>query len=592
MSGVGSDIGKKIGLKGATAKIAGDALLGGAAGEATGVGFKAGAVGQGMQSLMQNPAQQMEKKLTDIGKGIFKPGEGEFDVTPGMEGLGGSKVEDPFGYTGYGEGAIPGPEVVPGEALQSMAGLPTTAQAGPGTSVFGTALPAMTEDPSMWDKASGWMKEHPWLTAGGIAAGAGALGAFDSPDQDVGENPFTLPPEFTESLPNLSFDRTMLPVSDYSTYGQVGAPQAGEAQFFGDNTISAVSPIGGGPGGTGVSVPEGGWRGAPGAGDQPISAGSGIGAGFRRATLQSQGWTYDQGSNMLYPPGYFGGGSGGAGGTRSYAALGGLIQKYQTGGHVRGPGTGRSDDIPAVLSDGEYVIDSESVALLGDGSTDAGAQRLDEMRENLRKHKSKKLAKGGFSDTAKKPELYMEEGGYVPPKENPYKKGTARHSMWERKYGKKKKEAPKEDATIAEAKRYLGRTKRELEKLGEGMKEGGEVKSKGAIKDLKAFSTKLEKAITSGNVKRMKEITAHLDSLTPKGFAFGGKVMAERQINIGKGQARMSRYKSPFHSDKDRLKIGKESARNLVAGTMALNKELLARENHTKFKKRFMTAKR
>ena len=78
------------------------------------------------------------------------------------------------------------------------------------------------------------------------------------------------------------------------------------------------------------------------------------------------------------------------------------------GGHkVRGPGTGRSDDIPAMLSDGEYVIDAETVALLGDGSGDAGARRLDEMRRELRKHKATNLKKGEFTHKAKKPMDYM-----------------------------------------------------------------------------------------------------------------------------------------------------------------------------------------
>jgi hypothetical protein len=77
---------------------------------------------------------------------------------------------------------------------------------------------------------------------------------------------------------------------------------------------------------------------------------------------------------------------------------------------VRGPGTGRSDEIPALLSDGEYVIDAETVALLGDGSTEAGAERLDQFRVNLRKHKGQQLAKGGFSPDAKAPEHYLKGG--------------------------------------------------------------------------------------------------------------------------------------------------------------------------------------
>lgn len=77
---------------------------------------------------------------------------------------------------------------------------------------------------------------------------------------------------------------------------------------------------------------------------------------------------------------------------------------------VEGPGTGRSDDIPAVLSDGEYVIDAETVALLGDGSSKAGAKKLDEMRVKIRKHKGRNLAKGKFSVNAKRPEKYLSGG--------------------------------------------------------------------------------------------------------------------------------------------------------------------------------------
>jgi hypothetical protein len=77
---------------------------------------------------------------------------------------------------------------------------------------------------------------------------------------------------------------------------------------------------------------------------------------------------------------------------------------------VRGPGTGRSDSIPANLSDGEYVMDAETVALLGDGSTKAGAQKLDRFRVNVRKHKGRDLAKGRFSVKAKAPEAYLAGG--------------------------------------------------------------------------------------------------------------------------------------------------------------------------------------
>lgn len=74
---------------------------------------------------------------------------------------------------------------------------------------------------------------------------------------------------------------------------------------------------------------------------------------------------------------------------------------------AKGAGSGRDDTIDARLSDGEYVMDAETVALLGDGSTKQGAQRLDAMREQLRRQKGKALAKGKFSPNAKSPLAYL-----------------------------------------------------------------------------------------------------------------------------------------------------------------------------------------
>lgn len=82
----------------------------------------------------------------------------------------------------------------------------------------------------------------------------------------------------------------------------------------------------------------------------------------------------------------------------------------QASRYVAGPGTGRSDSIDAKLSDGEYVIDAETVALLGDGSSKAGAKRLDQFRANIRKQKGRALAKGKFSPDAKHPEHYLMGG--------------------------------------------------------------------------------------------------------------------------------------------------------------------------------------
>ena len=60
---------------------------------------------------------------------------------------------------------------------------------------------------------------------------------------------------------------------------------------------------------------------------------------------------------------------------------------FRQGAAVHGAGDGQSDDIPAMLADGEYVLDAELVAQIGNGSTKAGAQALDRFRENIRAHK-------------------------------------------------------------------------------------------------------------------------------------------------------------------------------------------------------------
>ena len=84
---------------------------------------------------------------------------------------------------------------------------------------------------------------------------------------------------------------------------------------------------------------------------------------------------------------------------------------YAEGGFaVKGAGDGREDKIPALLSDGEYVIDAETVALLGNGSNKAGADMLDQFRVNVRKHKGRDLARGEFSKNAKRPERYLAGG--------------------------------------------------------------------------------------------------------------------------------------------------------------------------------------
>jgi hypothetical protein len=69
-------------------------------------------------------------------------------------------------------------------------------------------------------------------------------------------------------------------------------------------------------------------------------------------------------------------------------ATGGIasLERYAQGGQpnhfprktgpINGPGTGTSDSIPAMLSDGEFVFTAKAVRGAGNGSRRAGAKRM------------------------------------------------------------------------------------------------------------------------------------------------------------------------------------------------------------------------
>jgi len=81
---------------------------------------------------------------------------------------------------------------------------------------------------------------------------------------------------------------------------------------------------------------------------------------------------------------------------------------FRKGSAVNGAGDGQSDDIPAWLADGEYVMDAELVSMLGNGSNKAGAKVLDKFRENIRAHK-RSAPLGKIPPKAKSPLNYLKE---------------------------------------------------------------------------------------------------------------------------------------------------------------------------------------
>lgn len=107
------------------------------------------------------------------------------------------------------------------------------------------------------------------------------------------------------------------------------------------------------------------------------------------------------------PAGFFAGGY--ARGGYPANLMMGLPMRRARGDYVpdQGHGDGRADNVNARLSPGEYVMDAETVAMLGNGNNQAGARKLDQMRKEVRMQKGRALAKGKFSPDAKDPKEYL-----------------------------------------------------------------------------------------------------------------------------------------------------------------------------------------
>jgi len=86
------------------------------------------------------------------------------------------------------------------------------------------------------------------------------------------------------------------------------------------------------------------------------------------------------------------------------------LGSYSDGGRLlKGPGDGMSDDIPASIADkqparlaeGEFVVPSDVVSHLGNGSTDAGAKHLYAMMDKVRKARTGHTRQGKQIDAEK-----------------------------------------------------------------------------------------------------------------------------------------------------------------------------------------------
>ena len=79
-----------------------------------------------------------------------------------------------------------------------------------------------------------------------------------------------------------------------------------------------------------------------------------------------------------------------------YSAKGGGISDFpRKTGMIDGPGDGQSDDIPAMLSDGEFVMTKQAVMAAGDGDRDKGTKQMYAMMNGL-EDKAKQMGIGKF----------------------------------------------------------------------------------------------------------------------------------------------------------------------------------------------------
>jgi hypothetical protein len=285
-----------------------------------------------------------------------------------------------------------------------------------------------------------WVKANPWTAVGGALAATSAIGAGGPPSATPPPKGSTQDKNFNKSLDLYEYMRDKANYGgDLTKYGQVGQGTPGEHQFF-QNTKFVPVPIPGQPpvpskmggliqmkhfaqGGMaqGMQDPrraqmmaamaqqrpagQGGPQGMP-QGRPPMMQG---GAMPQRPMMpqNAQGQGMQQGRPQMpqrprdpktayYQYGQV---------PTQAKAMGGLSQVHSM--KIGGGADGRSDDVNAVLSDGEYVMDAESVAMLGNGSSKAGAAKLDQMRSKLRQHKGKNLASGKISPNAKSPLSYL-----------------------------------------------------------------------------------------------------------------------------------------------------------------------------------------
>ena len=418
--GLGTAIGGMFGATGTAASMLGGAVLGGATSALGGGDFLKGAalggLGAGGGSWLGDKANSMmglslgEAGQAALGSGIagglVGAATGGDPLRGALQGAAGQYLGSKFGAMG-GEGAVGTGMAEAGKNFGNM----MAAGYDPRTAAIGGGLSGLAA--GMLGRQSGPTKSPSETVLGGLRAGTGQEGLYSAGVSDPGMTGGGLDPY---SLTGGTSDMT---APNYELTGET-APQGGLNALKADvapavGTAQAVPSSGGLSGLMSGNTPMkllagaqllGALQGAPEPVQQAVAGMSpaqqeyfnrpsvtwnwdqmqkdAAASGQDLSSYMSQNWNKVTGGQYNNPP---------------KLARGGALNAMALGG--------RSDTIDAKLSPGEYVMDSETMALLGNGSVESGAKKMDELRSSIRAHKGKALARGKISPNAKSPLAYM-----------------------------------------------------------------------------------------------------------------------------------------------------------------------------------------
>ena len=334
----------------------------------------------------------IDSTIADLGSGIT--GGSGVDSDTGLQGQGLLGQTGLYGDAAAGSGGIDFGTNLQGQGYLGQTGLYGDAAAGSGGADFGTNLQGQGEA----DQTGLYGDAAAGMTGGIGSLGGGQLSAIDS--------------AYASLVSDEKMNDAAMAAADNARYGpQIAATAANvqaaqdaaaaaEAQRAADavaaDAVQAARDNADNPADMSSGNISGAATGT--SGGSPADAGDGGGGAPVGGSGGYDGGGYDGGGG-----GYDGGGDPGGGG--GPFAKGGYIGGYAQGGmgsngiasllkggyprkigEIAGPGTGTSDDIPAMLSDGEFVMTAKAVRGAGKGSRRDGAKRMYALMHQLERN--------------------------------------------------------------------------------------------------------------------------------------------------------------------------------------------------------------